>query len=302
MYGLAMSRLNYHHLFYFWQVAKVGNLTQAAKALHISQSALSAQIKQLEHNMNVVLFERVGRRLMLTDQGKHVLTYAHDIFTTGQELEALLSKGVQSTTHITIGVLTTLSRNFVEAFISPLMQRSDVQIKLQTGSMAELLNGLSNYEIDLVLTNRTVNVDTSDPFWQCQQVAKQPLAIIGPPELDPKSTFPHGFADTRWILPPNSSDLRTTFNALCAQHQYFPDILAEVDDMAMMRLLARDSGAVAVLPAVVVKDEIAQGILSQYQSLPDIYEYFYAISSHKKVVPEALKILLQHARSSNPEL
>ena len=70
----------------------------------------------------------------------------------------------------------------------------------------------------------------------------------------------------------------------------------------MMRLLARDSGAVAVLPAVVVKDEIAQGILSQYQSLPDIYEYFYAISSHKKVVPEALKILLQHARSSVPQI
>lgn len=113
-----MSRLNYHHLYYFWQVAKLGNLTQAAKELHVSQSALSAQIKQLEHNVGVSLFERVGRNLMLTDQGKKVLSYADDIFTTGQELEALLSKGVQSTTHVTIGVLTTLSRNFVEAFIS----------------------------------------------------------------------------------------------------------------------------------------------------------------------------------------
>ncbi|MCG9771070.1 hypothetical protein L1D59_20940 [Pseudoalteromonas piscicida] len=82
---------------------------------------------------------------------------------------------------------------------------------------------------------------------------------------------------------------------MCAQYQYFPNILAEVDDMAMMRLLARDSGAVAVFPAVVVKDEIAQGVLQQYQELPNIYEYFYAISTQKKVVPEAIKILLQEA-------
>ncbi|NKC17494.1 LysR family transcriptional regulator [Pseudoalteromonas sp. S4498] len=290
-----MSRLNYHHLYYFWQVAKIGNLTQAAKELHVSQSALSSQIKQLEHNIGVSLFERVGRSLMLTNQGKKVLSYADDIFTTGQELEALLSKGVQSTTHVTIGVLTTLSRNFVEAFISPLMRRSDVQFKLKSGSISELLNGLTNYELDLVLTNRTINLDTSDPYWQCQLVAKQPLAIVGPPALKPSTQFPQGFEKTRWILPPANSDLRTAFNALCAQHQYFPNILAEVDDMAMMRLLARDSGAVAVLPAVVVKDEIAQGVLQQYQELPNIYEYFYAISTQKKVVPEAIKILLQEA-------
>ncbi|MEK0160795.1 LysR family transcriptional regulator [Pseudoalteromonas piscicida] len=296
-----MSRLNYHHLYYFWQVAKLGNLTQAAKELHVSQSALSAQIKQLEYNIGVSLFERVGRSLMLTDQGKKVLSYADDIFTTGQELEALLSKGVQSTTHVTIGVLTTLSRNFVEAFISPLMRRSDVQFKLKSGSISELLNGLTNYELDLVLTNRTINLDTSDPYWQCQLVAKQPLAIIGPPALKPSTSFPQGFEKTRWILPPANSDLRTAFNALCAQYQYFPNILAEVDDMAMMRLLARDSGAVAVLPAVVVKDEIAQGVLQQYQELPNIYEYFYAISTQKKVVPEAIKILLQEARDKDAQ-
>ncbi|RXE84472.1 MULTISPECIES: LysR family transcriptional regulator [Pseudoalteromonas] len=294
-----MSRLNYHHLYYFWQVAKIGNLTQAAKELHVSQSALSSQIKQLEHNIGVSLFERVGRSLMLTNQGKKVLSYADDIFTTGQELEALLSKGVQSTTHVTIGVLTTLSRNFVEAFISPLMRRSDVQFKLKSGSISELLNGLTNYELDLVLTNRTINLDTSDPYWQCQLVAKQPLAIVGPPALKPSTQFPQGFEKTRWILPPANSDLRTAFNALCAQHQYFPNILAEVDDMAMMRLLARDSGAVAVLPAVVVKDEIAQGVLQQYQELPNIYEYFYAISTQKKVVPEAIKILLQEAHDKS---
>nr|WP_235781661.1 LysR family transcriptional regulator [Shewanella vesiculosa] len=91
-----MSRLNYHHLYYFWRVAVVGNLTQVAKDLHISQSALSAQIKQFEHNMNVELFERRARRLNLTVHGHRVLAYADDIFSKGEELESFLRKGSMS--------------------------------------------------------------------------------------------------------------------------------------------------------------------------------------------------------------
>ena len=85
-----MNRLNYHHLYYFWQVAKGGNLTETAQRLHISQSALSAQIKQLEHSMQVQLFSRQGRKLVLTDSGYQTLKYAEDIFSRGAELEQLL--------------------------------------------------------------------------------------------------------------------------------------------------------------------------------------------------------------------
>ncbi|WP_440054136.1 LysR family transcriptional regulator [Pseudoalteromonas sp. T1lg65] len=297
-----MGRLNYHHLYYFWRVAKTGNLTQTAQALHISQSALSAQIKQLEHNIDTVLFERVGRKLVLTEQGKQVLNYAEDIFSKGQELEALLSKGVTSTTRLSIGVLTTLSRNFVEAFIAPLMTNDDVQFKLKSASIGELLNGLTNHELDLVLTNRTVNFDSSDRYWQCQLVAKQPLAIVGPPELKPTTDFPSGYEQVRWILPPTHSDQRTAFNALCARYQYFPNIMAEVDDMAMMRLLARDSGALAVLPSVVVKDEITQGVLCKYQDLEGIDEFFYAISTHKKTFPAAITTLFEQALARENKL
>lgn len=88
-----MSRLNYHHLYYFWSVARIGNLTQAAKELHLSQSALSTQIKQLEHTINIELFERKGRTLALTDMGKRVQMYANDIFTKGEELSSFIHKG-----------------------------------------------------------------------------------------------------------------------------------------------------------------------------------------------------------------
>ena len=88
-----MSRLNYRHLYYFWQVASLGNLTLVAKQLHISQSALSAQIKQLEESINLVLFDRSGRKLVLTEAGKHIFAYANDIFMKGKELESFIQHG-----------------------------------------------------------------------------------------------------------------------------------------------------------------------------------------------------------------
>lgn len=289
-----MSRLNYHHLYYFWRVAVVGNLTQVAKELHISQSALSAQIKQLEHNMGVQLFERVGRRLTLNDTGRRVQAYADDIFSTGEELQSFLQKGVLAQTqHLNIGVLTTLSRNFVESFISPLLDNPNISFSLTARGMTNLLEGLTNHELDLVLTNRPVSLEWQNSQWHTQLVSRQSLAIVGPRKTKITQPFPQGYDSVRWVLPGKNTEIRSAFNLLCATWQYQPNIQAEADDMAMLRLLTRDSGALAVLPPVVVKDEIEQGLLEVYQTLPNAYENFYAITAHRKYIPDALTALLQ---------
>ena len=288
-----MSRLNYHHLYYFWRVALQGNLTHVAKELHVSQSALSSQIKQLEQTMNVSLFERKGRSLNLTDMGKRVLTYANDIFNTGEELSSFLTKGViAQKQHLSIGVLNTLSRNFIEEFINPLLNDPDVSFSLTARRMDGLLNGLAEHELDLVLTNKPVGTEQYDQLWQSQLVSRQPLAIVGPANKKIMSHFPSGYENAQWVLPNKTSAIRDSFNALCAQWQYKPDIKAEADDMAMLRLLVRDSGAFSVLPPVVIKDEIDQGILSQYQRLTDAYELFYAITAQRKFVPDSVMRLL----------
>lgn len=288
-----MSRLNYHHLYYFWRVALQGNLTHVAKELHVSQSALSSQIKQLEQTMNVSLFERKGRSLNLTDMGKRVLTYANDIFNTGEELSSFLTKGViAQKQHLSIGVLNTLSRNFIEEFINPLLNDPDISFSLTARRMDGLLNGLAEHELDLVLTNKPVGTEHYDQLWQSQLVSRQPLAIVGPANKKVMNDFPVGYENAQWVLPSKTSAIRDSFNALCAQWQYKPEIKAEADDMAMLRLLVRDSGAFSVLPPVVIKDEIEQGILSQYQRLTDAYELFYAITAQRKFVPEILTKLL----------
>jgi LysR family transcriptional regulator, transcriptional activator of nhaA len=273
-----MSRLNYHHLYYFWHVARSGNLTKSAFELHTSQSALSTQIKQLEHNMGSTLFERQGRRLQLTQAGQQALVLADDIFKRGEELEALLKGELLNPVQpLRIGAMSIMSRNFVEAFISPLLQRKNVQFTLVSKGIGNLLNDLSNHQLDVVLSNVNVAVDTGN-LWQVQLLARQAISIVGPTELLAKEEFPQGFANFRWVVPGKQSEIRASFDAFCSYHQFEPDIQAEVDDMAMLRLLARDSGALAVLPKVVVKDEIAAGVISEYLCIPKAYEHFYAIT------------------------
>ena len=297
-----MNRLNYHHLYYFWRIAGSGNLTRVAEELHVSQSALSSQLKKLEENLNIKLFERSGRGLVLTDIGKRVFAYADDIYCKGEELESFLQKGaLSSLQHLSIGVLTTLSRNFVESFISPLLTEPDVSFSLSARGMSSLLNGLTNHELDLVLTNRPVSLEAEGDLWQTQLVSRQPLAIVGPADQKIKSDFPRGYEHARWVLPGRNTEIRRAFNALCATWQYQPDVKAEADDMPMLRLLARDSGAVAVLPPVVVKDEIEQGVLAEYQRLNDAFESFYAITTKRKFVPEALTRLLRSSQQNKVE-
>lgn len=290
-----MSKLNYHHLYYFWHVAKQGNLTKTAANLHISQSALSSQIRQLESNMGVELFIREGRKLRLTENGQNALAYAEEIFTRGEELESLLSKGIQQgMLTVRIGVLTTMSRNFVESFIEPLIRRPNTKYILHARGQVNLLNALANHEFDLALTNTQV-LGVNKELWQCQLLARQPVAIIGPPKLSLGKVFSSRYKEYEWVVPVADSPVRSAFDSFCAQHQFKPRIVAEADDMAMLRLLARDTGALAVMPDVVVKDELEQGKLVNYLSLPNVYENFYAVTVKRQIQNSLISELINNA-------
>lgn len=292
-----MSKLNYHHLYYFWRVAKQGNLTKTAAAIHISQSALSTQIRQLESNLGVELFVREGRQLHLTESGRCALVYAEEIFARGEELESLLSKGIQpELLTVRIGVLTTMSRNFVESFIEPLIRRPNTRYILHARGQVNLLNAVANHEFDLALTNIQV-LGTNKELWQCQLLARQPIAIVGPPGLSIGKSFSNHYKEHEWVVPVTDSPVRSAFDSYCAQHQFKPRIVAEADDMAMLRLLARDTGALAVMPDVVVKDELSQGKLVSYLTLPNGYENFYAVTVKRQIQNQLITELINRAVS-----
>ena len=293
-------RLNYRHLYYFWMVAKEGHLTRVAEQLHVSQSALSSQIRQLEEQMSHALFLRQGRSLQLTEVGRVVLGYADGIFALGTELVAAVAAGGgQKTQRLKVGGVANVSRNFQENFLRPIMGMDDVQLVLESGSLDELLPRLAVHKLDLVLSNRPVSAD-AEQAWQCRRVARQPVCLVGKPR--PAShpfRFPEDLPSVKLLLPGHSSDIRTEFDMLCEHLQVKVNIFAEVDDMAMLRLLARDSGGVALLPAVVVQDELQSGVLQQYCVVPKVYENFYAISVERQFQSAVLKKLL--SSTSDPQ-
>jgi LysR family transcriptional activator of nhaA len=287
-------RLNYRHLYYFWAVAREGHLTRVAAQLHVSPSALSAQIRQLEDTLGHPLFVREGRALRLTEVGNVVLGYAESIFALGGELLAALhAGGGQQIQRLRVGSVATLSRNFQENFLKPVIALRDVQLVLESGGLDALLARLGVHKLDLVLSNRPVSADAEQP-WRCRRIARQAVCLVGPPRPSVRAfRFPDDLAGLKLVLPGHTSDIRTQFDLLCEDLSIDADVFAEVDDMAMLRLIARDSGAVALVPAVVVQDELRNGALEQYCVVPKVYENFYAITTQRQFQPALVKRLLK---------
>lgn len=277
---MGAEQINFHHLRYFWLVAKDGNLTRTAKRLHVAQSALSAQIRQLEEQLDEPLFARKGRRLVLTEAGEMALAYAEYIFAAGGELVSTLKQGRRRDELFRVGAVATLSRNFQRSFVRPLLTQGDVRLRLEAGSLHELLDRLETHDLDLVISNRPP-APTPQRRFTCRRLARQPVSIIAsrPPA---RFRFPEDLAVHPMIVPGSASELRSEFDALCERLGVKVRILAEVDDMATIRLLAADTDAVALVPSVVVRDELRQGLVHELCVVPDIAETFYAITLDRR--------------------
>ena len=288
-----MARLNYLHLHAFWAVAKEGHLTRAGRRLHVSPSALSTQIRQLEEALGQPLFERQARALKLTEAGRLALGYADSIFAAGSELVSVLREGRRAQRQVLrIGAVATLSRNFQESFVAPLLGRDDVEFVLQSGGLAELLTRLRVHTLDLVLSNRRVHGSADEP-WRCRRIAQQPVSLVGRPWKRRRPfRFPDDLAALPLLLPGRESDIRAGFDLLCEQLGVRYTLKAEVDDMALLRLLARDAGGIALVPSVVVRDELRSGALVEHAVVPDLFENFYAISVPRHFAPPLLRELL----------
>lgn len=291
-----MIDLNYNHLRYFWAVAHDGNLTRTAAALNVSQSALSVQIKKLEDRLGHELFERRGRQLHLTEAGQITLDHADSIFATGHELVGTLRETGAARQAVRIGALATLSRNFQIGFLKPVLKRTDVEVVLKSGSPIELLHSLQSLNLDVVLTNRPPPTDILTPFI-AHRLSEQPVSLVGTKKLigDTRSV-PELLAAHPVILPTVESSVRMGFDAYVDRMEMRPQIAAEVDDIAMMRLLVREGFAMAILPPIAVRDELESGLLVEADTLPGITETFYAVTLKRRFPNPVVRSLISDAK------
>jgi LysR family transcriptional activator of nhaA len=286
-----LSALNLHHLHYFWAVARVGSLTGAAARLRVAPSAVSAQLRLLEAQLGQELFAREGRGLVLTEAGKIALAYAEVIFSASGELVSTLQEGRGRGQVLRVGAVATLSRNFQRSFLRPLLQQSEVRLHLASGSLQELLEQLQAHALDVVLSNEPATAGVERPL-RSVQLARQPVNLVCSRPV-PDFAFPGSLSVHRIILPSPASALRAAFDALCERARVRARVLAEVDDMATLRLLARDTDALVLAPSVVVRDELRQGLIHEVCTVPELFESFYAITLERHFPHPLLGALLE---------
>ncbi len=297
--GRAVTTLNYNHLRYFWAVAHEGNLTRAAKHLHVSQSAVSVQIHKLEDDLGHALFERRGKQLVLTEAGQIALDHADAIFAAGEELVGTLREhGGVTRRVLRVGALATLSRNFQLGFVAPLLGDDRVELVMRSGSLADVLRMLEAHRLDVVLANTAPPRDAATP-WIAHAIAEQPVSLVGRPALArPRRSLEELLTTEALVVPAVESSIRVGFDALVARLGVRPRLAAEVDDMAMLRLLAREHPGLAVVPPVVVKDELDGGELVEIERLADLRETFFAITMRRRFPNPLLQRLLEASTGS----
>ena len=288
-----MRDLNFNHLRYFWVVAHQGSLTRAAEHMNLSQSALSVQIQKLEHQMGHPLFERAGRKLILTEAGKIALDYADTVFKAGDELMSTLRGSPAASRQILrVGALTTLSRNFQLEFLRPLVGRSDVELIVRSGNIRDLLAQLEAHALDVVLANSAAPRDARS-LLRNHLLDEQPVSLVGRPRTHNRAfRFPEDLRTEPVLLPSLDSDIRVAFDRVLELAGIRPIILAEVDDMAMLRLLAREREGVTLVPPIVVRDELDSGVLVEHCCIPEVTESFYAIVQKRRFANQLLANLL----------
>ena len=293
--------LNFHHLRYFREVAREGNLTRAAGRLKISPGALSTQIKQLEESLSHALFERSKSGMALTEAGRFVLEYAEIIHRAGSELlDVLQHQPVQGRQVLRVGAVANLSRNFLLEFLRPSLNRADVEISVRSATLRDLIRGMQAHQIDVVLSNQVVHRDAETP-WRSHLLERQPVSLVGSQRWKKRVLrFPEGLRDVPLLLPSAESITRIEFDRLLEEAGVRPLIAAVVDDMPTLRLLARDSEGLALVPPVVVRDEIERGQLREIHRIAGLCENFYAVAPTRRFPNPLVQELVAAFRKKSP--
>jgi len=293
--------LNYHHLRYFWVVAKEGGLRKAADKLHVSQPTISAQIAALEGVLMEKLFRRGGRSLTLTEAGHRVLSYAEDIFSLGQELlDTAQQRPTSRPLRVHIGITDSLPKLVSYEIIKPIFKlEQPVQAVCREGKVADLLGQLAAYRLDIVLADEpapsSLPIKVFNHFLgECGVTfcAERKLAATL------KRKFPKSLNHAPVLLPAGNTALRRSLEKWFQAEEIRPRLIAEFDDAALMKVAAVDGLGFFALPTLVMQEAVASYDFQFIGRTEECRQQFYAISAERKLTHPAVLAITSQARAA----
>ena len=295
-----MDWLNYHHLYYFWVIAKEGSITRATRELRLTQPTLSAQLRALENSVGEPLFDRVGRQLVLTPTGRVVQQYADEIFSLGRDLQQAVKSGESGRLRLQVGIADVLPKLIAQQILLPVYRMSErVRLVCREDRPERLLAELAVHELDVVLTDAPLPPSVWVRAFN-HLLGESPVALFAAPALarQCRARFPRSLADVPFLLPMEQTMLRRGVDSWLATHELRPPIVGEFEDSALLKTMGRAGIGVFAAPAL-----MAEAIRSQYGCelvghLDGVIERFYAISVERRIKHPAVAEICSAARKS----
>ena len=295
-----MEWLNYHHLQYFWMVAKHGSITRASAELRLAHPTISGQIHRLEEVLGEKLFARSGRNLVLTDSGRVAFRYADEIFALGREFQdTLKGRSTGRPLRLVVGVSDVIAKSMVHRMLEPAFQlRDKVRIICREARSADAFMGeLAVHAIDVVLADAPAGPGTpvrtfSHPLGECGS------SFFAAPQLarSYRKGFPDSLDGVPILLPSSDSTFRRALDEWFQARDIRPEIIAELDDLALASVLGEKGLGVIAAPDVLDKELRQRYALQLVGHAPDIRQRFFAISVERKIKNPAVAAICEVAR------
>ena len=295
-----MEWLNYHHLLYFWTVARMGGVARAGEELRLTQATVSSQIKSLEDALGEKLFRKAGRHLALTDTGKLVFRYADEIFSLGQEmLGTLQGRPEGRLARLTVGVADVMPKLVAYQLIEPALQLKDTyRIVCREGTNTELLPALAAHDIDVVLTDAPVEPGINVKAFH-HLLVECDVLLFASTKLARKYRrgFPRSLDGAPFLLPTRNTTSRRSLDQWFDHEKIQPKIVAEFEDTALLMVFGQHGVGIFVAPSI-VRDEVERKYSVQVVGqVANVRERFFAVSLDRKLRHPAVVAISEAARA-----
>jgi LysR family transcriptional activator of nhaA len=295
-----MRHLNYSHLQYFWAVAREGSIAKASESLHLTPQTISGQLKLLDEAVGSPLFNRVGRRLVLSDTGRLVFEYADEIFSVGAELASVVrGNHMSGPKTLSLGIVSSMPKLIAERIVAPAMLvEQPVRVRCHESSIEQLLSELAIHKLDLVLSDQPVPDGLSIKAYN-HRLGESGMSFFSRRNRSRRyrTKFPDSLNDAPLLLPSQHSALRRRLDDWFENHELSPRIAGEFDDSALLKAFGEAGAGVFAAPTV-IEDEICRMYrMSVIGRTDEIKERFYAISAERRLKHPSVVLITDTART-----
>jgi len=281
-----MDWLNYHHLLYFWMVAREGSIARASEQLRLAQPTISGQIRMLEDQLGEKLFQRSGRNLVLTDVGRLVFEYADQIFALGREmLDTLKDRPTGRPMRFQVGVTDEVSKIIACRFLQPALSLpSPVHIVCREGPLERLVADLATHAVDLVLADAPIGPTVKVKAYN-HLLGESAITICGAPKLAAsfRARFPRSLDGAPFVLPTENKTLRRALDQWFEKQGLRPRVVGEFDDSALLKTFGQTGAGLFAVPSAVEAEVVKQYGVTAVGRLDEVKERYYAISVEQRL-------------------